>query len=341
MVVPEGTTQKAQALLLRGEPSYFYFNASIADRVAGIEGIACASPQFFLTSLESVHCDFPVQLIAYDPVTDFVVQPWIAEKYSGTIGDGQIVIGSSIKVRENNTVQFFSDEYPVAARLSKSAGGYDTSVFMTMNTMRLLIDRAHQKGFVFLADRAGEEAVSAVLARVDPTKNPALLADAIKRKNEGVEVLVSQGIFSSISETLSGLVSYIHIFSAVLWVLAIIVLAAVFSGSVHERKKEFAVLRILGATRIKLIGIVLSESSITGIAGGLAGITLASLLVFPFSTYISERLALPYLEAPLFGIILLALSNLFLSFIVGPLASLRSALKISRAETYITMREGE
>jgi putative ABC transport system permease protein len=140
---------------------------------------------------------------------------------------------------------------------------------------------------------------------------------------------------------LGGLVGYIHLFSILLWVLAVIVLAAVFSGSMHERKKEFAVLRILGATRKKLIGIVLSESAITGLAGGGAGIVLASLVIFPFSTLISERLELPYLDAPLFNILGLVFCSLFLAALVGPLASLYSALRISRAETYYTMREGE
>jgi putative ABC transport system permease protein len=156
-----------------------------------------------------------------------------------------------------------------------------------------------------------------------------------------VDVLISQGIFARIAATLSGLVNYIHIFSVALWALAVVVLAAVFSGLVHERKKEFAILRILGATRKRLIGIVLSESSIAGIAGGVAGIALASLAVFPFATLISEQLELPYLDAPLLNIIMLILGSLLLSALAGPLASLYAALRISKAETYYTMREGE
>jgi putative ABC transport system permease protein len=136
-------------------------------------------------------------------------------------------------------------------------------------------------------------------------------------------------------------VQYIRIFSVALWALALIVLAAVFSGTIHERKKEFALLRIFGATRGKLAAIVLSESSFTGLAGAIIGIVLASLAVFPFSALISEGLELPYLDEPLINIILLALGCLFLSVLVGPLASLYSALRISRAETYFTMREGE
>jgi putative ABC transport system permease protein len=344
MVVPEGTSEKAQSILLRGSANYFYFDADIVDKVAGTEGIACASPQFFLTSLAESCCDAMVQLIAYDPETDFVVQPWMAEKYSKSVEDGQVVAGSRISIRPDETIMLLGHRYPVAARLSKSASGLDTSIFMTMNTMRLLIGRARAEGYDFLAVQEREMskgAVSVVLAKADPAAPPARLAQTIGRENAGVDVVVSQRIFSGISEALGGLTAYIHLFSAVLWIVALVVLAAVFSGSVHERKKEFAVLRILGATRGKLAGMVLGESVIAGIAGGAAGIVLASLLIFPFSTLISERLELPYLDASFAGIVLLVLGSLFLTVLAGPLASLYAALRISKAETYFTMREGE
>jgi putative ABC transport system permease protein len=341
MVVPEGAAGKAQAALLFGETGYFYFDGTIADRVARTEGIVCASPQFFLTSLATECCDAAVQLIAYDPATDFVVQPWIAEKYNKTVEDGQLVVGSRINIDQDGAIKLFNHKYPVAARLSSSSGGFDTSVFMTMNTMRQLIDQAHKERYGFLADNHGDGVISAVLAKTDPSKPPSLIAYDIRKQNEGVEVLVSQSIFSTLALSLSGLVSYIRLFSAVLWVLAVIVLAAVFSLSVYERKKEFALLRIFGATRKKLIGIVLNESFLTGVSGGAAGIFLASLVVFPFSTLIGERLGLPWLDASFFSIVPLVLGSLFLSALAGLLASLYSAFRISGAETYFTMREGE
>jgi putative ABC transport system permease protein len=341
MVVPEGAGEQAQSSLLNGSVSYFYFDSRVAESVAGINGVITASPQFYLASLATECCDAPVQLIAYDPATDFVVQPWVAERHSGTVEDGQLVVGSRITIDRDGAIKLFNHRYPVAAQLSESASGLDTSVFMTMHTMRQLIDRAHAERYNFLADKYGGDAISAVLVKADPAKSAASLAWAIRKENEGVEVLVSQGIFSSIAEALSGLVYYIRVFSALLWAVALVVLAAVFSGSIHERKKEFALLRILGATRKKLAGIVLGESSLAGLAGGAAGIVLASLAVFPFSALIGERLGLPYLDAPILYSIPLALGSLALSALAGALASLHSAYKISRAETYFTMREGE
>jgi putative ABC transport system permease protein len=68
---------------------------------------------------------------------------------------------------------------------------------------------------------------------------------------------------------------------------------------------------------------------------------LASVIVFPFSAYIGIKLELPYLQ-PGFGIILaLLVLSLLLTFVIGPLTALYSAVKVGRAETYATIREGE
>jgi putative ABC transport system permease protein len=282
-----------------------------------------------------------VQLIAFDPATDFVVQPWISEKYHGQIMDGQVVVGSHIIMRLNGTIMLFNYEYPVAARLSPSASGFDTSIFMTMNTMRHLTDLARELGFDYLADNFSDGMVSAVLVRTDPAIDSLLIAESIQNQNEGIEVLASQGIFSRIATAISGFVRYIQIFSLALWALAVVVLVAVFSGMIHERKKEFAILRILGATRKHLVSIVLCESSLASIAGGAAGISLASIVIFPFADLITMRLELPFLETSIVNIILFVVISLFISALVGPLASLYSALQVCKAETYFTMREGE
>ena len=57
------------------------------------------------------------------------------------------------------------------------------------------------------------------------------------------------GITANTRTSLTALVTYLKIFVAVIWVMGVIVLLAVFASSVNERKREFASLRIMGATR--------------------------------------------------------------------------------------------
>ena len=343
MVVPKGQGEQTEAILLQGIPDYFYFDGSVAKEVAQADGVTQVSSQFFLASLSAVCCSVPVQLIGYDPETDFVIQPWIAKTYSGTIGDGQLIVGSNIVLGSNNTLKFFNHTFTVAAKLDKTATGLDSSVFMNMNTMQTLLDAAKKMRVKFLSDGEPEGSISAVLVKIDKNYRADAVESAIRSAvtDADIDIVKPQAMMQGISKNLDSLVGYIHTLSAVFWILAIVILAVVFSVTINERKKEFAVFRILGATRKKLVEIVLTESLFVSLAGGVLGTAAASIIVFPFSTYIGEKLQLPYLQ-PSAGVILGALGlSLLLSFAVGPLASIYSAVKISKAEAYMTMREGE
>ena len=79
MVVPLGYDKEAEGVILRGEPSYFYFDKSVEKQLAKVEGVEKVTSQFFLTSSNQDCCALPVQFIGFDPDTDFAVQPWIKE----------------------------------------------------------------------------------------------------------------------------------------------------------------------------------------------------------------------------------------------------------------------
>lgn len=65
--------QKAEALLTNGNPSTFYFTKDIADEVMQADGIAQATEQTYISSLAAACCAEKLQIIGYDPDTDFVI----------------------------------------------------------------------------------------------------------------------------------------------------------------------------------------------------------------------------------------------------------------------------
>ena len=104
MIVPNGYEQTLESVLLSGEPNYFYMDKGIETIVRGIDGVKEVTSQFYLTSLSESCCDFPVQIIGFDPESDFLIKPWI-QKYNAD-GDN-LFAGSNVNV-EKNTVSFFS-----------------------------------------------------------------------------------------------------------------------------------------------------------------------------------------------------------------------------------------
>ncbi|MBQ7901187.1 MAG: FtsX-like permease family protein, partial [Clostridia bacterium] len=163
----------------------------------------------------------------------------------------------------------------------------------------------------------------------------------IRVSTDGLQIIKTKNMLSGIADTLSTFVWFVYIFAAMLLVLTLIVLSVVFSITVNERKKEFAVIRALGGTKAFVLSVIFKESLAVSVSGGLAGALAAAAVVFPFSTHISDVIGLPYLQPKLSVILLILIVSVLAAFSVGPLAALGSVSKISKAEAYLTMREEE
>jgi len=63
-----------ESILLQGIPGYFYMDDSILEKARNTEGVEIATPQFYLASASAGCCSVSVQVIGFDPETDFIVQ---------------------------------------------------------------------------------------------------------------------------------------------------------------------------------------------------------------------------------------------------------------------------
>jgi putative ABC transport system permease protein len=128
--------------------------------------------------------------------------------------------------------------------------------------------------------------------------------------------------------------------TVVIWILAFIILLLAYTLVVRERTREFAVLRLIGASRGMLGRMALLESALCGLGGGIAGTGLAAIGVFSFSTLIESSLGLPYLFPGIGTILLLAAGTVLLSIAVSALASAFAARRLSRVQPGTALREG-
>ena len=80
IVVPKEGTEQIRDSLFSGTPCSVFFNEELEKEVYQIEGVENISAQLYIATLGSSCCDIPVQLIAFNPETDFVVQPWLTEQ---------------------------------------------------------------------------------------------------------------------------------------------------------------------------------------------------------------------------------------------------------------------
>ena len=339
IVVPISNDADMEAILLNGEPSYFYMDKDALETVSSLDGISQISYQVYLTSTGSDCCELEIQLIGFDPETDFTIQPWIAETYGGSLTDGAIVVGSDITVKNGTSLTFFGREYTVAAQLAETGTGLDQSVYANLDTLLDLMEASEEKGFHFLDGVDPENSISSILINVEDEADINEVATSIRGALDGVQVITTQSFIQSIVESIDSISTLLLLFLGSYLVLSFIMLTLTFSITANERKKEFAILRILGETQKGLGKLLLKESLWISFFGSLIGLGFGILFVFPFQTAIQNRLDLPYLmpSLPVLGSIFLV--SFALTLLSGPLAASFWAYRISKVDVSLILRK--
>ena len=343
LFVPYGYDASIQNSLLRGEPSSFYLDGAFASELAGEKGIDKVTSQLFIATLKAACCTLPVQLIGIDPETDFVVRPWMTSVLARPLGETEVAVGSKIVGDVGETITLFGKELTIAARLDPTGMGFDTSVFLDINRARRLLLLSDLGPMLKLPEGVDRGTfVSSTLVKISPGEDVKRAVNAISQKyavRYNLDFVVVAGMISDIASRLDMMSAFFYGLSGMLWLLAVGILALVFSAVIQERKKEFGLLRITGASRVDLVRIVLIEALCISSAGAMLGLAFACFTLFPFSAYIDSVLQLPSLRPGLMLPAAVGLGVFLLGMSTGPLACLPAAYRIGRLEVYSSVRE--
>ena len=342
IVLPSSAESKVsfKNLLLQGTTGAFYMDAESLDRVREVEGVEIAAPQTFLASLKADCCAVKVQVIGIDPEADFTVRPWIEQSYSRELGDMDVAVGCRVTADVGEDLRVYDRNCHVVARLAETGTGLDTAVYCTMDTMKTLLQAAEEKGVSHKITSDGDDVISAVYVKVRGGYDVGKVNNALNGHVRKATAVRTRSMITGVSDSLAGVSRTVALLIVAVWVLALAILLIAFAMMVRERRREFAVLRLLGTSRRGLCALVLSESALCGLLGGLLGVAIGATAVFPFTALIETRLGLPYLTPAVGGVLLLGAATVLVTTLVGALAGGWAALRLSRTDVGTTLREG-
>ena len=341
ILVPSEAQSKVsfQNMFLQGTTGAFYMDASALDKALEVEGVEKAAPQTFLASLKADCCSIKIQVIGIDPERDFTVQPWIARSLSRGLGDMDVAVGCKVEAGVGEIIRICAQRCKVVARLEATGTGLDTAVYCNMDTMNALLAAAEDKGVSHKIE-SGDQLISAVYVKVKDGCDIDTVNSRLNGHIRKVTAVRTRSMLTGVSDSLAGVSRTVTILIAAVWALAFMILLLAFVLIIRERAREFAVLRLVGASRGMLSRMVLLESALCGLLGGLLGVGLAALLLFPFSGLIESALNLPYLMPDTGKTLLLAAGTVLLSVIVAALSSVMAAYRLSRIDPGTALREG-
>ena len=183
-----------------------------------------------------------------------------------------------------------------------------------------------------------DRVVSSVLIKVQDGYDIDDVVGDINLHVRQVKAIRTQNMISDVASSLSGVSGMIGVLMVVMWVLSAVLMAVAFTMIMNERKKEFAVLRVLGASRARLAGFVFQENALLTLAGGLLGVLITLALAALFAPLIAQSIGLPFLLPSPLMMAAAAAVTVLLTVAAGALTAAVSAYKISKIDTGLILR---
>lgn len=327
-----------QEVLLEGVPGSFYMDASVVSEIAACEGVEKVSPQYYLATVKAGCCSMPVQVVGFDPETDFTVQPWIARTYSGALERDTVVVGCNITGAPGASIKLYGIDCTIVAKLEETGTSLDTAVFATNETLRDLINGSSERGMAVLEERNPADVVSTVQVKLADGYNAENVAGDINVHVRNVWATPSRTMTAGVADGVSGVSRVIGALAIGIWVLAIVILAIAFSLAGKHRAREFAVLRVVGASRSLLSRLVLTEALAVSVVGAVVGVVAALVVVVAFNGAIEAALGLPFLLPGMPTMLLFGALAFAVALVAGPVASIVSARRLSRVDVGQVLR---
>jgi len=285
VVVPVGARGFAEEFLLESKNTSFYMPANIIEKVKKIEGIESLTHHTYLSSISGLCCDIvPTRIVAFDPETDFIINPWLRESLGRPLQLGEAIAGFGTS--ENLGLglldieaTIFDNRFKIVGVLEQTGTGLDHALFMTEENLDNIIKSGKsplKKGNI-----------SIIFTKIKKGYDPDYVGRVLEGEIPEVDVVARSDMGGKFLNTLADINKIFLLTTFLASVLTTFLVWAIFSAIANERSREIGIMRALGAKESHIVKLYLLEVLVLGlwgsIVGVIAGTYLSALLAGSFS----------------------------------------------------------
>src|SRR5436309_5109290 len=289
-IAPSNTT--AHLVYLR--PRYIDDNGTLERGISAIPGVSGVSPQLFVGTLNN--SGRSVALVGFDPNTDFTVLPWLKAGGQGqtSLGAKMAIVGSDTGYGPGDDVGWGSLTLRVTAVLEPTSSTMDQTIFFPIQTAYGLVRGATSSmGFagpgqnsLSVGFKAGQ--ISALLIKLQKGASEDEVGRLISGTISDYVIIYGAIATRQVSLETRGIATYEFILAGLLGTSILILIASLMSMTVNERKREFGLLRSIGATKLTISRVVMTEAGLVSLIGSLLGLLVGSAVLLVSETLLAQ-----------------------------------------------------
>jgi putative ABC transport system permease protein len=329
----------AKGALLTGDlVTGYWMRADNLEKVAKLEGVERVSPQIYLQPVKGAPFCSAEQLhiVAFDPETDFTIQPWLKERLDRPLGLWEAIAGGSMTVSPGTRITLDSYQLDLVGKLQPTGMWLDTTIFFSLRTLKAM--RMLPGSSSIIPPDMPANAISAIVAKVKKGYSIDDVATAMLTVGP-VWPIRSTELMRLLAAQRAGLLKMLFMSLGITWLLAVALTALIFTMMVNERRREIGMLRAVGASRNFVLGLFLTESSSLAVGGAMIGIIVGAIAVYTIKSWLTSTLEVEFLLPSLIGILVLMVITFAAALIVTLPALLYPAIRASRIDPAEAMRE--
>ncbi len=290
IAVPSAYDKAAKDALFAGDACTILFQDNPEAQISQLDGIGQVSSQLYMKTLCFSCCSTAgIQIIAFDPKTDFTVSKWT----QGRINDlaiHEMVVGSGCGLQKGAEMNIYGKTFTVAEVLEETGMGYDESIFISYEAANQIT--ASPEYADYFGEREGLS--SMLLINTENTADTETVTVNLRNALDNVSVYETDSLVSDLKSQadyfrISGLVM-----DAFVILLAVIALLTLITVTFYQRKKRVGSLLSIGISRRKIVQIFFLEYLYLTLLGTAAGIGIVSVFVIPLHQVIKQTVDMPY-----------------------------------------------
>lgn len=284
MVVPAGCPHEVASLVLHGAVTPKFIDAGIVERMTHIADIELASPMLItqLLNVERGRLD-----MVHGLEMSHVPQIKTAWRLEGRIPDGEdgILLGSEVAahddIRVGDRVRYGNREFSVSGIIAKTGSQDDAFVYMPVTALQAILEKT-----------GGLTAVGVKVSRPERLED---ITGELAATVPGIQIVTMNEVMRS----LASLANSAKVMSLSIAVIAVLISAVGVMNAIlmaiFERTQEIGMMRAVGASRTDIFRIIIKETVLLTVAGGVCGILLSTLMAGMIEGFV--RKVMPYVPS--------------------------------------------
>jgi len=344
LVVPSNATVDPDKALFAGSPLSVYMDSKFANEARKIPGVRNVEAQFFTQSLHLECCSIGVEtrLIGIEAqVTGRLAK--MSPEGRDKLEDDEVIVGSELFAgigKSGALVELLGGIFRVAFRLEATGTALDYSILMPMESARNLAASSEALKAVWQEAGDPHRLISALLVEVtDPSR-----IQEVGRSLEGLgplKVIRAADTFQRFKRLMDAFVFVLAAAGLLTALGGVAYLLGHFSSVAWDRKGEWALYRALGASKPRMVQLVVGESTALALGGATLGLPLGYALYRIAFARLASQNAFPFV-APGGALLLGAATGALLFYgVIGFLSAAGPALRVAQLEPALTMAQGD